>query len=539
MHMDSAGEGPTNQVLQTHKSVACANSQVHCYTSFVLLLFCAGCYLTPHFRLSVTQGQVRLKAGFSVSGCGQYLTTRLSSDPHVLSLASDPAAGQTTSQEPPPFTLPRTLGQTPPSTSVLQNPPPQHPQMLDGSQSAPATGGQASASGLCQDRPGVQALPQPSASAKNVIAPPRGGRPSSTPPPPLVAPSPEVLASSFAAEAPTQAQDPGVEAELGAAGGGSESEDLKNTTLPASPTQAMEHEAVEPDVAGGVEVCHSDPTQSDPVEMEFPVDSRDAASSEREQPEKERPSPPCSDSIPSLAAALMELHELLVSSNQAHAASSGQDPDTHAPPLGGAHTPSPTVAPGAESSDAKANGSAAASDEGPPDRVARDPSEPESGGPTENVEGQGPAQCPGSSMDRTTQEHEAKTSLVQADPGAPSASVGELEPTEPAAGFQAGARDPGPQAECASLRPAAVTTEVSDSPVDSSPPVPEVLQLSSPDPSVSSGPPLIDHFPAEHIQRIQAAGFSASEAAEALQRAHGVVELALLTLLARSITVPT
>lgn len=402
--------------------------------------------------------------------------------------------------------------------------------MLDRSQSAPATVRQASASGLCQDQPGVQALPRPSASAKNVVAPPHQVRPDPTPPPPLVAPSTEVLGTSFAAEATTQAQDPDIEVELGAAGGGSESEDLKNTALPASPTQAMEQEAVEPDVAQGVDVCPSDPTQSDPVEMEFPVDSQDAASSERDQAEKERPS--SSDSIPSLAAALMELHELLVSNNRAHAASSsqpgnqetGQDaPDAHAPTLGVTHTPSPTVAPGAEPSDAKANYFAAVSDEGPSDCVALDPSEPESGGPPENMEGQRPAQCPESSMDRTPQEHDEveKTSLIQADPEAPSASVGELELKEPADGSQDGA------------------TEVSDTPIHSSPPVPEVLQLSTPDPSASSQPPFIDHFPAEHIRRIQAAGFSASEAAEALHRAHGVVELALLTLLARSITVPT
>ncbi|XP_056886124.1 protein DDI1 homolog 2 isoform X1 [Takifugu flavidus] len=438
---------------------------------------------------------------------------------------SDPAAGQTTSQEPPPFTLPRTLGQTPSSTSALQNPPPQHPQMLDRSQSAPATVRQASASGLLQ----------PSASATNVIAPPHPAGPDPTPPPPLVAPSTEVLGTSFAAEATTQAPDPDVEVELGAAGGGSESEDLKNTALPGSPTQAMEQEAVEPDAAEGVEVCHSDPTQSDPVEMEFPVDSQDAASSERDQPERERP--PCSDSIPSLAAALMELHELLVSNNQAHAAScSSSQPVKQETGQDAPDTPGPTVAPGAESRDAKANRFAAASDEGPSDCVALDPSEPESGGPTENREGQRPAQCPESSMDRTTQEHDEveKTSLIQADPEAPSASVGELELKEAADGCQDGATDnPGPQTERASLRPSAVTTEVSD------PPVPEVLQLSSPDPSVSSQPPFIDHFPAEHIRRIQAAGFSASEAAEALQRAHGVVELALLTLLARSITVPT
>lgn len=46
-------------------------------------------------------------------------------------------------------------------------------------------------------------------------------------------------------------------------------------------------------------------------------------------------------------------------------------------------------------------------------------------------------------------------------------------------------------------------------------------------------------YPAEHIQRIQAAGFSSHEAAEALEQAEGSVELALLVLLARKISVPT
>lgn len=46
-------------------------------------------------------------------------------------------------------------------------------------------------------------------------------------------------------------------------------------------------------------------------------------------------------------------------------------------------------------------------------------------------------------------------------------------------------------------------------------------------------------FPLEHIQRIQASGFSAREAALALEQAQGSVELALLVLLARKITVPT
>lgn len=51
--------------------------------------------------------------------------------------------------------------------------------------------------------------------------------------------------------------------------------------------------------------------------------------------------------------------------------------------------------------------------------------------------------------------------------------------------------------------------------------------------------PSMGQFPLEHIRRIQASGFSALEAAEALEQAQGSVELALLVLLARNITVPS
>lgn len=58
--------------------------------------------------------------------------------------------------------------------------------------------------------------------------------------------------------------------------------------------------------------------------------------------------------------------------------------------------------------------------------------------------------------------------------------------------------------------------------------------------SIQPGPqPSMGQFPLEHIQRIQASGFSVNEAAEALEQAQGSVELALLMLLARKITVPT
>lgn len=478
---------------------------------------------------------------------------QLFSYPDVFSLALDPAAGQTTSQQPPPFTLPRTLGQTPSPTSALQNSPSEHPQMLDRSQSAPATVRQASASGLRQDQPGDQELPQPSASAKNVVATPHQVQSQSPPLPPLLIPSTEVLGTPFSAEGTTQAPDPDAEVQLGAAEGGAESEESMNNSplldQPEEcwPIQAMEQEAVEAEVGEGAEVCLGDPVQADPVEMELPVDSQEAVSSDGEEPERERPS--CSDSIPSLAAALMELHALLESNNQARATScspsqpvqqeTGQlAPDSHTPALDVTHTPSPAVAPGAEPSDAKANNFAAVSDEEPSNCAAPGPPEPEGGDTAENVGEQRPPQCPESSVERSTQQHDEveETCVFQADPDAPSLCAGEPELREPADGCQ---DHSGPQTEHASLGPSAVAEGVSDTLIRSSPPLPEVPHFSSVDPAVSTQHPFIDHFPAEHIQRIQAAGFSASEAAEALQRAHGVVELALLTLLARSITVPT
>lgn len=477
---------------------------------------------------------------------------QLFSYPDVFSLTLDPAAGQTTSQQPPPFTLPRTLGQPPSSTSALQNFPSEHPQMLDRSQSAPAAVRQASASGLCQDHPGDQELPQPSASAKNVVTTPHQVRPPSPPLAPVVSPS-EVLGASFPAEVTTQARDPDAEVKLGAGEGGAGPEESINTTLlpqpeECSPTQAMEQEEVQAEVAedAGADFP-ADPTQSDPVEMEFPVDSQDAGSSEGDQPERERPS--CSDSIPSLAAALMELHELLESNSQAHATScsssqpvkqeTGQvGPDSHTPALDVIHIPGPAVTPGAESSDAKANTLAAVSDEGPPNCVAPGLSKPEGGGTAENEGEQRPPRCPEGSVETTTQEHDEaeKTCVFQADPDAPSVPVGEAELRGPVDGCQG---DPGLQSQHVSLGPSGAAGEVSDTSISSVPPLPEAPQLPSPDPAASTQHPFINHFPAEHIQRIQAAGFSASEAAEALQRAHGVVELALLALLARSITVPT
>lgn len=61
----------------------------------------------------------------------------------------------------------------------------------------------------------------------------------------------------------------------------------------------------------------------------------------------------------------------------------------------------------------------------------------------------------------------------------------------------------------------------------------------SEDPIHGSTRSQIGLYPTEHVQRIQAAGFTSLEATEALAQAEGSVELALLLLLARKITVPT
>ena len=144
-------------------------------------------------------------------------------------------------------------------------------------------------------------------------------------------------------------------------------------------------------------------------------------------------------------------------------------------------------------------------------------------------------------------------SSFQTEPKDPPDPTGDLEVREPPEGQQgrgvadgraSGTNTPdslGLQTEHTFLSPLSMAVgspeEVSSTSTLSSPPL--APQLTSPAPPVPSPHPLREQFPSEHIQRIQAAGFSAKEAAEALEQAQGVVELALLGLLARSITVPT
>lgn len=448
------------------------------------------------------------------------------------------------------------------------------PQTLDRSQSAPAAMRQASVPELCQEQPGLQ-LPLPSSSAENAASAPHQVQPH---PLPLVpSPSTDVLRESTPpADLTPASQDQAVETQPGVAEGDTESDEAVGTSILPHPEesshiQAMEEEVNESDTAKATDTFPSDPSQSDSVEMESPPSSEGVVSSEQGQPEREQRS--SSDSIPSLAAALMELHELLVSNNQSQSQNCATScPSSHPikqeineaapepcnPTLGNTPpcTPSTALTAGAGPSDAKANNAAAVSNKGPSDCLSSELSGQEEylgGDAAETVEGQRSPQHPDSSRKRGPvgqgQNEASKINSSQPEPEVPPDPAGSLELREPTEGQQGKASGSnssetlGLQTEPTVLSPPSMAVgspeEVSNTSSDSSLPLPEAPQLTSPAPLLPSPHPFIEQFPAEHIQRIQAAGFSAMEAAEALERAHGVVELALLALLARSITVPT
>lgn len=261
----------------------------------------------------------------------------------------------------------------------------------------------------------------------------------------------------------------------------------------------MEQEEAEP--------CPGDPGQ---VEMECPPDPQPAASSSEMEP-------PPPQAVPSLAAALMELHELLVSNTQA------QPPDRSA-----SCSPSRQLAPETDDMGPEPETAAAAA-------VGAGPSHAEaSHAPELAVQdghlGEEPPH-PG-----VPEQEEARELELEPPPDPPERPAS-AEPPQPPATSDPSRLLP----EHTSLSPLSMAVDSPEGapgsssplPVDPPPPPPAAT------PPVLPPPPFIDQFPAEHIQRIQAAGFSAVEAAEALERAHGVVELALLVLLARSITVPT
>ncbi|KAM9408536.1 protein DDI1 homolog 2 isoform 1-T1 [Pholidichthys leucotaenia] len=485
----------------------------------------------------------------------------------------DTADGQTTSPQSPPFTLPRTLDQTMPPLQSPQNP------TLDRSQSAPAAMEQASASGQCQVQPGVQELPQPSSPVQDGASIPHQVQP----PPPhngskvSPTPSPSAHVIHTPADGTTPSQDPGGDLLQGAAEGNTELDELVSTSmLPyqerLSPVHPMEQEVNEPEMAVRMETSPSATSQTDSVEMESPTALHSVVSSERDQPEGERCS--SSDSIPSLAAALMELHELLVSNNCAQSQNRStscspldpfrQDVEKMSPkpctltPENTPHNNSIAITAISEPCDAKANYAAAAavSDEEPTKCLAPNLSDQEEHlcrDETQIVERQEPLQVPDGCEERGA-DGASNISLSQPETEVPPSPAVDLEFREPPEGQHGrgvadgqasgtNTRDAlGLQTEHTFLSPLSIAVDSQEDfsgMLSSSVPPPPPPQPSSQAPLPPPPHPFIEQFPAEHIERIEAAGFSAREAVEALEEAHGVVELALLALLARNITVPT
>ncbi|KAF7207925.1 protein DDI1 homolog 2 isoform X1 [Nothobranchius furzeri] len=460
---------------------------------------------------------------------------------------SDTADGRTTSPQPSPFTSSRPLDQTPSSISPSQNP------ALDCSPSAPATMEQAHA-----PEHGPQEPPQlssPAAESSSLVHPLRSAPAPDVPLGP--SPSSEMFRTFVPpADEPSASQDLQGEMQPRAVEGDVQSNKVESSSMSVTPEELSPRQPMEQEVAKSG--YQASPTQSESVDMETVSDG--AASAESDQPDGERR--PSSDCIPSLAAALKELHELLVSNNQSQSHSTscsppnaaGQDSDKASSEPGMPIPESTAIAAGAETRDAKANYTAAdalVSDEEP-----NLPSQEEvhlSGGTSETEEDQGPLPCPGGLEEGAADDQEETSNIRISEPEFPTGPplVPDLrEPPEgqpgrgDADGRASGTNIQGSlQTEHTFLTPLSVEVgppeEVSCTSSSSAPLLTQAPQLSSPAPLLQSLYPFTEQFPAEHIQRIQAAGFSAREAVEALERAHGVVEIALLALLARSITVPT
>ncbi|XP_072540600.1 uncharacterized protein [Salminus brasiliensis] len=293
--------------------------------------------------------------------------------------------------------------------------------------------------------------------------------------------------------------------------------------------------------------------------------SKSAVPSERDQPE--------GASIPSLAQALKELHELLMSNTHAqacgrispsasHSTSTKQDAEGVDQVLATEDYASldPTVESSShtaatnETTFAKSE-HAAQADGGTIDT------------PTLSSKGQEDDQTNGVANIRVEQDTLQSQYIPEGNQvgGNEGASVSEPERASPLQGFFEFRETPESQrergdaewrnlgtehpnsAEPSQQRPlsVAVGSSADDSslvPVASSHLSTQALE-SAPLPFSDSIQPsaltLMGQYPAEHIERIQAAGFSSLEAAEALDQAEGSVELALLVLLARKITVPT
>lgn len=283
------------------------------------------------------------------------------------------------------------------------------------------------------------------------------------------------------------------------------------------------------------------PQQLDSVEMAL------SCGSEENEPELEHRAR--SNSIPSLAAALKELHELIVSNKSSQNRSASTSPPLHPPVPDNPKTcqsePSTAIT---QVTDAKADPSHTATttlpDEGLSDCVElsshEDNIEVEVGESLEAQQCQAVEARVDSVRDLTDLSNvlssQASLEMVREESGEDlnvqqeserASSNNNLQTVSPLSMDVTSDQD--------DITTASDTTLASPNhPQDPLAPVLARLSSQTVTPQTIVGP-----FPVEHIQRIQAAGFSAQEAAEALERANGVVEIALFALLARSITVPT
>ncbi|XP_023686387.1 protein DDI1 homolog 2 isoform X1 [Paramormyrops kingsleyae] len=328
----------------------------------------------------------------------------------------------------------------------------------------------------------------------------------------------------------------------------------------------------------------------------------EAPQPERDQPEGERQ--PGSDGMPSLAAALMELHELLVSNrctlSREHSPipsptcredADGVDEGHFPGSLESAWEPTNLVT-GATAMTTMETGAAKSECVPDPNLSSLTPMSVDSSGQVENLGKELPEEQEVRCQDAMGESEEAFSMVEEIRGPEPGPCVGPLPPLDLESmdvrqapeGLQgrgiADGRAAGPEATDLShfrmevsavdeLSPpmsspchtfpsgdvsdpstaaagSSPPTTLEDAPPQPPFPLPSMPSLSPPPllpptPSVvpSPPPPAMERFPIAHIQRIQEAGFSAREAAEALELAQGIVELALLLLLARKITVPT
>lgn len=330
------------------------------------------------------------------------------------------------------------------------------------------------------------------------------------------------------------------------------------TDAPAICQGTMSAEESEPVLIGEVkgttnleaELPPAQPMEQEVLDLNSPnqlhsIEMVPSSGSEKNEPEPEHRAR--SNSIPSLAAALKELHELIVSNKSSQNRSASTSPTPHPPVPDGPETCQSTAI--TQKTDAKADPShtitTSLSEEGLSDCADlssnEDNIEVEAG---ENLEEQKAQQC--KVVEAKVGENVQDLSNVPSSEACLEMLGDDLR--DDLNMQQEVERAPSNNnSQTVSPLSFEVTNDqdnivsTSDTTLTSpdyqqDPFAPVLARLSS---QTVTPQTIVGRFPIEHIQRIQAAGYTAQEATEALERANGVVEIALFALLARSITVPT